>query len=54
MTTQRHATQAYATAGMTRVRGGVFGSCLPVMWSPIANDDTAPKHGQPLRTEESP
>jgi hypothetical protein len=53
MTTQRHATQAYATAGMTRVRGGVFGSCLPVMWSPIANE-TAPKHGQPLWTEESP
>lgn len=53
MTTQRHAIQAYATAGITRARVA-FGSCLPVMWSPLGNDDTAPKHGQPLWTEESP
>ena len=52
MTTQRYAIQAYATAGTTRARVA-FGSCLPVMWSPNA-DDTAPKHGQPQRTEESP
>jgi hypothetical protein len=58
MTTRCNALQAYMAAGTTRALAATVRPFMGAgvdMWSPISTGTHAdPKHGQPLRTKDSP